>query len=383
MAESEAMELPSQLVYHGLHGGSMTELEAMERALELARKGWGRVSPNPMVGAVLLKDGRLLGEGYHAEFGGPHAEVAALGSCGDSAGATLVVTLEPCAHHGKTPPCAEALIRAGVRRVVAAVRDPNPVAGGGAEVLRKAGVEVEFGLRAREAAALNAIFLWNCIRSDLPFVALKVATSLDGYLADFRGRSQWISGPEAREFVHWLRAGFDAIAVGRRTADSDDPLLTVRGAVVPRIPPRRIVFARSGRVRRDLRLVRTAGEVPTWVVVDERSVSVAETELQGTGVEIIGVKGLRAALVELRRRGVGSLLVEGGATLASALLGAGLVDRLYWVQAPRWLGTGMPAFAPRQPVALENAQSWVVTERRALGEDTLLVVDRSLCLPES
>ncbi|GBD33496.1 Riboflavin biosynthesis protein RibD [bacterium HR33] len=360
----------------------MTELEAMDRALELARKGWGRVSPNPMVGAVLLKDGRVVGEGYHAEFGGPHGEVAALESCSDPAGSTCVVTLEPCAHHGKTPPCAEALIRAGVRRVVAALRDPNPVARGGAEVLRSAGVEVEFGLRAREAAALNAAFLWNCVRGALPFVALKVATSLDGYLADYQGRSQWISGPEAREFVHWLRAGFDAIAVGRRTADSDDPLLTVRGDLVPRVAPRRIIFARSGRVRRDLRMVQSAREVPTWVVVGTAALPVAETELKGTGVEIIGVDGLRAALAELRRRGVGSLLVEGGATLASALLGEGLVDRLYWIQAPRWLGTGMPAFAPREPVPLDDAGSWVVTERRALGEDTLLVVDRSLCLPE-
>ncbi len=360
----------------------MTEPEAMDRALEIARKGWGRVSPNPMVGAVLLKDGRVVGEGYHAEFGRLHGEVAALESCADPSGATCVVTLEPCAHQGKTPPCTEALIRAGVRRVVAAVRDPNPLARGGGDVLRKAGVEVEFGLRAREAAALNAGFLWNCVRPDLPFVALKVATSLDGYLADFRGRSRWISGPEAREFVHWLRAGFDAIGVGRRTADSDDPLLTVRGSVVPRITPRRIVFARSGRVRRDLRLVQTAREVPTWVVVDSRALSVAEAELAGTGVEIIVADGLRGALTELKRRGVDSLLVEGGATLASALLGAGLVDRFYWIQAPRWLGSGMPAFAPRDPLALDDSESWVVTERRTLGEDTLLVVDRSLCLPE-
>lgn len=361
----------------------MTEPEAMARALELAWKGWGRVSPNPMVGAVLLKDGRVVGEGYHAEFGGVHGEVAALESCADPSGATCVVTLEPCAHQGKTPPCTEALIRAGVRRVVAALRDPNPVARGGGEALRKAGVEVEFGLKAREAAALNAAFLWNCVRPDLPFVALKVATSLDGYLADFRGRSQWISGPEAREFVHWLRAGFDAIAVGRRTADSDDPLLTVRGSVVPRTTPRRIIFARSGGVRRDLRLVQTAREVPTWVVVDSRARSVAEAELAGTGVEIIVADGLREGLAELKRRGIGSLLVEGGATLASALLHAGLVDRFYWIQAPRWLGRGMPAFAPRDPLALGDSESWVVTERRTLGEDTLLVVDRSLCLPES
>lgn len=358
----------------------MTELEAMDRALELALNGWGRVAPNPMVGAVLLKDGELIGEGYHAYFGGPHAEVVALESCADPRGATCVVTLEPCAHHGKTPPCTEALIRAGVRRVVAALPDPHPLAGGGAQVLRQAGVEVQFGLRQREAASLNAPFLWNAARPDLPFVALKIATSLDGYLADAEGNSRWISGPQAREFVHWLRAGFDAIAVGRRTADADDPSLTVRGAVVPRVPPRRVVFARSGRVRRDLQLVRTARELPTIVVTDLKFVDPTATDLRDTGVEVIGAAGLSASLAELRRRGIGSVLVEGGATFASALLDEGLVDRLYWIQSPKWLGTGMPAFVPRRPIRLPESRSWVVTGRRALGEDTLLVVDRELCL---
>ncbi len=361
----------------------MNELEAMDRALALALRGWGQVSPNPLVGAVLLRDGQVVGEGYHAEFGGPHAEVAALASCGDPKGATCVVTLEPCAHHGKTPPCANALISAGVRRVVAAIRDPNPEARGGLEVLQRAGIEIDAGCRQEAAAALNAPFLWGAVRPDRPFVALKIATSLDGFIADAAGRSQWISGDEAREYAHWLRAGFDAIGVGRRTADADDPQLTARGTVTPRVPPRRVVFARSGRVREDLRLVRTAAQVPTIVVTAPQVRDRTAGRLSGTGVQIVGAEGVTAALSALRALGIRSILVEGGSTLAAELLGRDLVDRLYLIQAPLWLGTGMPAFGPRDAVPLESARSWVVTERRALGRDSLLVVDRELCLAAS
>ena len=361
----------------------MNEMEAMDRALALALKGWGRVSPNPLVGAVLLRDGQVVGEGCHAEFGGPHAEVAALASCPDPRGTTCVVTLEPFAHHGKTPPCAEALISAGVRRVVVAVRDPHPEARGGVEVLRRAGVEIDVGCRRDAAAALNAPFLWGVARPDRPFVVLKIATSLDGFIADAEGRSQWISGDEAREYVHWLRAGFDAIGVGRRTADADDPQLTARGAVTPRVPPRRIIFARSGRVREDLQLVRTAREVPTIVVTSPHLRDQTAGRLSGAGVQVVGAEGVTAALHALRALGVSSILVEGGSTFAAELLAQDLVDRLYQIQAPLWLGTGMPAFGPRDPVLLEPARQWVVTERRALGRDSLLVVDRELCLPAS
>lgn len=361
----------------------MTELEAMDRALALALRGWGRVSPNPLVGAVLLRDGQVVGEGFHAEFGGPHAEVAALASCPDPKGTTCVVTLEPCAHHGKTPPCADALISAGVRRVVIALGDPHPEAHGGVEVLRGAGVDIEVGCRQEAAAALNAPFLWGVARPDRPFVALKIATSLDGFIADAEGRSQWISGDEAREYVHWLRAGFDAIGVGRRTADADDPQLTARGAVTPRVPPRRVVFARSGRVREDLRLVRTAREVPTIVVTSPGARDRTERRLSGAGVQVVGAEGVTAALPALRALGITSMLVEGGSTLAAELLAQDLVDRLYRIQAPLWLGTGMPAFGPRDAVGLESARPWVVTERRALGRDSLLVVDRELCLAGS
>ncbi|MBI2401908.1 MAG: bifunctional diaminohydroxyphosphoribosylaminopyrimidine deaminase/5-amino-6-(5-phosphoribosylamino)uracil reductase RibD [Gemmatimonadetes bacterium] len=270
-----------------------------------------------------------------------------------------------------------------MRRVVIAIRDPHPEARGGVEVLRQAGVEVEVGCRQDAAAALNAPFLWSVARPDRPFVALKIATSLDGFIADAQGRSQWISGDEAREYVHWLRAGFDAIGVGRRTADADDPELTARGAVTPRVPPRRVVFARSGRVREDLRVVRTASQVPTIVVTSPQVRDRTAGRLSGTGVQVVGANGVAAGLRALRALGINSILVEGGSTLGAELLAQDLVDRLYQVQAPVWLGTGMPAFGPREAVSLESARWWVITERRALGRDSLLVVDRQLCLLES
>ncbi len=361
----------------------MTEQEAMDRALELALRGWGRVHPNPMVGAVLLKEGQVVGEGFHAEFGGPHAEVAALASSADPRGATCVVTLQPCAHQGKTPPCTEALIRAGVARVVIGLRDPHPKAQGGLERLRQAGIELEVGLKAEQCAALNAAFLWSVTRPERPFVALKIASSLDGYLADAEGRSRWISGEEARSYVHWLRAGFDAIGVGRRTADSDDPALTVRGPLVPRVAPLRVIFARSGRVRDDLQVVRSARQVPTVVITAPAARAATQARLGMHGVEVLAASDPLEALAALRSRGVHAILVEGGSTLAATLLAWDLVDRLYLIQAPRWLGTGMPAFAPREAIPLDRAVPWVVTERRALGRDTLLVVDRELCLPAS
>src|SRR5947208_6455427 len=205
------------------------ERAAMERALDLARRGWGRVAPNPMVGAVILTGDSAVAEGYHAEYGGPHAEVVALEAAGERArGATLVLNLEPCAHHGKTPPCTDAILAAGVARVVAAIPDPDPQARGGAAVLRGRGVSVSIGLLAEAGAALNAPFLFAREQAERPFVALKLATSIDGRIADAAGSSRWVSGEAAREHVHWLRAGFDAIAVGGTTALRDDPQLTVR-----------------------------------------------------------------------------------------------------------------------------------------------------------
>jgi diaminohydroxyphosphoribosylaminopyrimidine deaminase / 5-amino-6-(5-phosphoribosylamino)uracil reductase len=350
----------------------------MARALDLAWRGWGRVQPNPLVGAVILQGGEPVGEGYHPEYGGRHAEAVALAEAGDRArGATMVVTLEPCSHHGKQPPCTEAIIRSGIRRVVAALEDPNPVAAGGSDRLRQAGIEVELGWEADSAAAQNASFLHSLRRTGRPFVALKLATTLNGKIADGFGRSRWISGEGAREYVQWLRAGFDAIAVGGRTARLDDPSLTVRGRVQPRIPPKRVVFDRAADLGPQLTLVRTAAETPTFVVVSPAADGSKVKRLEAAGVAVLRAETLRDAMSALGQLGVTSLLIEGGGQLAGALLAAGLVDRYYWLQAPLWLGDdAIPAIAGLPTRDLEKADRWKVVERRALGEDTLLVLDR-------
>ncbi|HKU60635.1 MAG TPA: bifunctional diaminohydroxyphosphoribosylaminopyrimidine deaminase/5-amino-6-(5-phosphoribosylamino)uracil reductase RibD [Gemmatimonadales bacterium] len=350
----------------------------MQHALDLAWRGWGRVHPNPLVGAVVLDDGVLVGEGWHGEYGAAHAEPIALGAAGPRArGATLVVTLEPCAHQGKQPPCVQAILRAGIRRVVAALPDPNPIASGGATLLREAGVPVEIGLDRHAAEAQNAAFLHPFRNAERPFVALKLATSLDGRIADAEGRSRWISGSDARGYVHWLRAGFDAIAVGGRTARADDPSLTVRGSVTPRVAPARVVFDAGADLPGSLGLVRSASEVPTFVVASPQAPTSRLTALERAGVRVVAAPDLNEGLGALRAAGIGSLLVEGGGRLAGALLGNGLCDRFYWIQSPLWLGErGVPAVAglPSEPIA--RAERWRTIERRALGEDTLLVLDR-------
>src|SRR2546426_1267706 len=361
------------------------ERAAMEHALDLARRGWGRVAPNPLVGAVVLQGGEVVAEGWHAEYGGPHAEVAALEAAGARArGATLVVNLEPCAHHGKTPPCTDAILAAGVARVVAAIRDPDPEAKGGVAVLRAKGVAVSLGLMAEEAAALNAPFLFAREQAERPFVALKLATSIDGGIADVRGSSRWVSGEAARDHVQWLRAGFDAIAVGGTTALKDDPQLTVRGAVTPRRPPVRVVFDRRAMLNETANLVRTARDAPTWVMASPDAPASSVAQLEGSGVRVFRPTTLRDGLRMLREAGIHSVLCEGGGALGAKLLAEGLVDRLYWIQAPVWLGEGgVPAFPGVPETPLDQAPRWIAVERQALGPDTLLVLDRRLCLPAS
>jgi len=314
----------------------------MGRALDLALRGWGRVAPNPLVGAVVLRGDAPVGAGFHAEYGGPHAEVVALADAGDRArGATLVVTLEPCAHYGKTPPCTDAIVAAGVARVVAAVRDPDPQARGGAEVLRGKGVAVSFGVLAEAAAALNAPFLFAHTLAERPFVALKLATSIDGRIADAHGSSRWVSGEAAREYVHWLRAGFDAIAVGGTTALRDDPQLTVRGPVTPRRPPVRVVFDRRAMLNESADLVKTAREVPTWVMASPDAPVASVMLLERSGVRVFRPASLADGLRMLRSAGIHSVLCEGEGRSApscspkgSSIGCTGSRPRCGWERAP-------------------------------------------------
>ena len=356
----------------------MNERDAMARALDLAWRGWGRVHPNPMVGATVLSGGSLVGEGWHAEYGDRHAETIALRDAGERArGGTLVVTLEPCAHRGKQPPCTEAILRAGVRRVVVGLADPNPIAAGGADRLRAAGIEVELGLLGQSAADQNAMFLHRFRNQDRPFVAVKLATSLDGRIADSAGRSRWISGERAQEYVHWLRAGFDAVGVGGRTARADDPQLTVRGPIEPRMEPRRVVFDAAADLDAELTVVRTARRVPTLLVASPAATAARTERLAEAGVTIVPAATLAEGLRALRGLGIESLLVEGGGRLAGALLGQDLADRYYWVQSPLWLGErGVSAISGLPSEPIDRAARWRAVERRPLGEDTLLVVDR-------
>jgi len=343
----------------------------MRRALSLARQGWGQTAPNPMVGAVVVRDGEVVGEGYHERYGGPHAEINALRAAGERArGATVYVTLEPCNHHGKTPPCTEALLAAGVGRVVCAARDPNPPAGGGVERLRAAGVEVVVGVEEEAARELNAPF-FHAFTSDRPWVTLKLAISLDGALADASRRPGWLTNAASRREVHHLRANHDAVGVGIGTAVTDDPSLTVRGVPAPRVAPRRVVFDRNARLPFASALVRTARDVPTTVVAERPDMGRA-TLLREAGVEVLVAPSLDEGLRLLRAGGTRSILVEGGATLAGALLERALVDRLIIFQAPIILGAGaLNAFGAAPAVAVGEARRLMVLERRALDDDLI------------
>lgn len=346
----------------------------MSRALTLARLGWGQVAPNPLVGAVVVSQGEIVGEGAHRRFGGAHAEIEALAAAGHKArGGSMYVTLEPCTHHGKTPPCVDAIVSAGVSHVSIAVRDPNPDAGGGVARLEAAGIRVELGLLAEAAAELNAPFL-HSFSSDRPWVTLKLAVSMDGAIADASRRPGWLTGPEARRRVHSLRAGSDAIGVGMGTVLADDPLLTVRDADPPRVAPTRVVFSRTGRLPLTSRLAQRTHEGPVVVFANMPDPSY-DHDLRGLGVEVIGVASLREALRTLRARGVHSLLVEGGASLAASLLEEDLVDRVVLFQAPVVLGEGaLSAFGRLSGVGSADMRRWRPLYSEWIGDDHMLVL---------
>ena len=347
----------------------------MHRALILAERGWGRVHPNPLVGAVVVREGEVVGEGWHAEFGEAHAERMALDAAGDAArGATLYVTLEPCAHHGQQPPCTERILASGVARVVIAASDPNPLAAGGAGVLQAAGVVVQTGVRRDEARRLNARFLHRFADRSIPLVSIKLAVTMDGFIADASGASRWISGSASREWVHRLRANTDAIAVGGRTAHLDHSRLNVRGAITPRIAPKRVVFDRSSRLPGAHPMFADGG-AEVIVVTDPAAASTRRGELAHTGVTVIGAASLGDALSSLADAGIDSLLVEGGGRLAGALLEAELVHRIYQIQCPLWLGEGHRAWVQRA-MPIDAGRRWHTVERVALDDDTVLVLER-------
>jgi diaminohydroxyphosphoribosylaminopyrimidine deaminase / 5-amino-6-(5-phosphoribosylamino)uracil reductase len=356
--------------------GASQDGEHMAHALRLAARGLGNVWPNPAVGCVMVRDGVIVGRGWTQPGGRPHAEVRALTQAGDAAAdATAFVTLEPCAHHGQTPPCANALIAAKVARVVTALTDPDPrVSGKGHAMLRAAGIEVTEGILGPQAHALNAGFLKR-VTQGLPFVTVKLAATLDGRIATASGESRWITGAEARRKVHAMRMAHDAVMVGSGTATADDPDLTVRDMGAAHQPVR-IVLDRLLRHAPDSRLGRTAGQSPVWIVHGPDAPGPARAAWQLTGARLIEVPGtsdeldLTAAFRALATTGLTRILVEGGSTLAAALIRARLVDDLALFSGAALIGAeGHPALGPLRLTALADAPRPALCDSQTLGPD--------------
>lgn len=353
----------------------------MDRALQLAARGLGNTWPNPAVGCVIVADGQVVGEGWTQPGGRPHAEVDALTKAGPrAAGATAYVTLEPCAHTGRTGPCAVALAEAGVARVVAALEDPDSrVAGRGLALLRKAGIAVDTGVRADEAAKLNAGFLHR-VRTGRPRLTLKLASTLDGRIALANGQSRWITGPEARRHVHGLRARSDAILIGAGTARADNPRLDVReGFETPR-PPVRIVADPGLSLPMTGHLAETAADQPLWLLhAAQGHDPMRATALRGLGADLLpvprdalGALDLHAALDTLGERGLTRVLCEGGGRLAAALIAAGLVDALILITAGKVIGAeGVPNIGPLGATDLGTVPRFRPVEQAMLGEDLM------------
>jgi diaminohydroxyphosphoribosylaminopyrimidine deaminase/5-amino-6-(5-phosphoribosylamino)uracil reductase len=324
---------------------SKQDEQYMQRALDLAALALGRTSPNPVVGAVVVKDGLIVGEGYHQKAGTPHAEINALLQAGEHArGADIYVTLEPCSHYGKTPPCVNALIEAGVKRVVAAVLDPNPlVSGQGMNILKQAGIQTQVGVLEQSARRLNEAF-FKYITTKRPFVALKTAITMDGKIATCQGSSRWITGEEARRYVHRLRNQFDGIMVGIGTVLADDPLLNTRLDNEETQDPVRIIVDGQLSLPLDSQIVKTSYKQSTLVYTSHTADENREAALKEKGVEVIRIDGcqdnlnLDQLMGDLGQRQLISVLVEGGAGLNASLLEQRLIDKIYWFIAPKMVG---------------------------------------------
>ena len=356
----------------------MRDQDYMKIALRLASKGRGWTAPNPMVGAVIVKDGRIIGQGWHERYGGPHAERNALASCTESPrGATLYVTLEPCCHYGKQPPCVNAVLDAGITRVVVGAGDPNPlVSGKGNGILREHGVEVTEGVLGKECMRLNQIF-FHYIQSGIPFVTLKYAMTLDGKIAAYTGKSRWITGKEAREHAHYQRHVHSAVMIGVGTVLADDPLLTCR---LPECKnPLRVICDSHLRTPLTARVIQTAETVPTLLATCRQDRErIALYEAAGCHVltvpEVSGQVDLKALLRCLGEEKIDSVLLEGGGTLAWSALQAGAVRRVQTYLAPLLLG-GKTAKSPVEGTGFPDPDHGILLESSRilhLGQDWLI-----------
>src|ERR1700722_13228433 len=368
-------------------GSKAADQRFMQLALTLGRRGQGRTWPNPAVGAVVVNDGVIVGRGWTQAGGRPHAEAVALAHAGEAArGATLYVTLEPCSHFGKSPPCADAIIAAGIARVVSAIEDPNPeVAGQGHAKLRAAGIAVDIGLGAAEAARDHAGH-FRRVRDRRPHVILKLAVSSDGKIAAAGHKPVAISGEAAKARVHLLRAQCDAILVGIGTVLADDPMLTCRLPGMEARSPVRVVLDRALRIPGTSRLVHSARETPLWVVTSEMSEAPAAMKLGAAGAQVIRVAtatappglDLLAALHALAGKGITRLLVEGGARVASSFVTAGLVDEAWLLRGPDSVGAdGVPALGVLPLSAITQSPTFKQRASEMLQKDTLTIYERA------
>jgi len=355
----------------------MNDLHHMRHALALAERALGTAAPNPAVGCVIVaREGHVAGRGWTGRGGRPHAETITLEQAGEAArGATAYVTLEPCAHHGQTPPCAKALVEAGIARVVAAVQDPDPrVSGKGFAILRDAGVEVAVGVCANESAELNAGF-FKRVREGRPLVTLKIAQSIDGKTATATGESKWITSEQARAYGHLLRARHDAVLIGIGTALADDPELTCRLPGLEDRSPLRVILDTRLKLTEWSKLAQSAGDTPTLVFTTSEGgggLVTCGVEIAKVARDVRGRPDLKAVLAELGRRGITRLLVEGGATVHAAFLDRGLADRLEIFRAPLLLGAaGHDGIDSLTAMTLGEAPRFRPVGRRSLGPDLL------------
>ena len=354
----------------------------MELALSLGRRGLGRTWPNPAVGAVIVKDGQIVGRGWTQPGGRPHAEIEALRRAGEmTRGATLYVTLEPCSHHGKSPPCADAVIACGIARVVSAMEDPNPeVAGRGHARLRSAGIAVDVGIEAATARRDHAGHICR-VRDGRPHVMLKLAISADGKAAGAGRQRVGITGKAVRDRVHLMRARSDAIMIGIGTALADDPVLTCRLPGMAKMSPTRVVLDADLRLPMQSRLLATAGETPLWIITSKHAPAASEIALHQRGAEVVRVAekegrfDLREVLKLLARRGITRLMVEGGPTVASALIEADLIDEAVFFHSPIVIGEeGLPALEPRAAKSCSEHLNRVSSE--PVGPDRQEIYER-------
>lgn len=365
----------------------MNDSRFMRMAIGLARRAHGNVAPNPSVGCVIVKNGCVVGRGWTQQGGRPHAETEALLQAGtNAAGADVYVTLEPCAHHGETPPCANALIAAEVARVVIGVRDPDPrVDGGGIDRLRSAGIAVEEGVCELEARDTVDGFLRKIV-DGRPSVTVKAATTLDGMIATSKGASQWITGTISRSIVHGMRARHDAIMIGGGTAITDNPSLTCRLPGLEERSPTRIVVCGKTLIPVTHNLVSFASEVETIFFVNDTHPPDYHEKYKAAGIDVIKIKSssngytdMREVLLSLGSRGMTRLMVEGGGQLISTLMRAGLVDRLVWFRAPKLIGgDGVPVASKFGVDALDGAANFVQVSVRSAGDDLIETYVRKL-----